>query len=128
MRVVVEKVGQEPTHALTSKDVKALIRAAEVHLGPFPGLLVQLKATLPENTVFERPVIYSPVSNRLNVLCRGLEWGTAVREVLRELVVMAASIQTRQGHRLSAQELREVDARVGELLPKVIESIGERTT
>ncbi len=128
MRVVVEKVGSGPDHALSSTEVRTLIRAAEAELGTFPGLKVHLKATLPANTLFDRPVIYSRSGNRLNVICRGLAREVAVREVLRELVRMAADPVVRQGHRLSAAQLRAIDVRVDQILPKVMESLGVRGT
>jgi hypothetical protein len=128
MRVVVERLHRDPPHGLTCYDVKAIVHAAERDLGPFPGLLVHLKATLPGNTRFDRPVIYSG-PNRLNVLCRGMTREQAAREILRELVVLGTDPGLRygyRGHQLSAKELAAVDARVETILPEALAGLGKR--
>lgn len=124
MRVVVERVRRGPPHSLTLQDIKAIVRTAEAALGRFPGLVVHLKMTMPENTAFDRPVVYAEGCNRLNVLCRGLTREEAVREVLRELVVVGTRVSTRRGLRLSADELKMIDDRVALLLPRVMAAIG----
>jgi hypothetical protein len=103
--------------------VKALIRSAEESLGRFPGLVVHLKSTLPETTLFDRPVIFGGYGNRLNILSRGMEREQAVREILRELVRMDGSRPVMIGHRLSAAELKAVDTRVEEILPAALRAI-----
>lgn len=116
MRIIIDPVPETSPHALSRGDVKTLLASVPpswtrhiqtIHLG----------STLPEHCRFPRPVIYS--QNRLNVYSRGLKPDKARQEVLRELAVHGLSIQTRYGHKLSAEELRRVDEAIRPLLNKL---------
>ena len=127
MRIVIERVSRGPDHGLTGSDVKAVVRTVESKLGRFPGLVVHLKSTQPENGAFDRPVIYSQVSNRLNVMCRGLPRKVAVKELLWALIALGTRESLRNRHRLSAEELKGIDAKVAEILPVVLAAVTKGT-
>lgn len=122
-RVVVEDTHGGVPHALTPREARAVVRLAAAELGRVPGLVVHLKATLPESVGFDRPVVYSAYSRRLNVSCRGLSRERAVREILRELVVTAEGVALHHGHRLSREARERVDRRVAEILPRALEAL-----
>jgi hypothetical protein len=107
MKIYVEKVTTDPPHALTVKQVADLIR-----LVPKEWLRhirrVNLKATLPSHSTFQRPVI-SSYFNGLNVCCRGLKPEVAQKEILRELAISGLRLTTRYGYRLSREELKKLD-------------------
>ena len=81
---------------------------------------VHLSATLPYNSRFVRPVIFSSYSRRLNVCSRGLKREQALLEILRELAVHGLKIKPSYGHKLSHQQLKEVDEVVSPLLQQIV--------
>jgi hypothetical protein len=111
MRIQIDPA-DDPPHALTRAEVKELL--ALVHEDWKHSLqTIHLKATLPEHSRFERHVIYSAYSNRLNVCCRGLSKAEAQKEILRELVIRGLGLRD---HRLSAADLKRVDEAIMPLL------------
>ena len=100
MQIIVDKINATPAHALTRAEVKSLLA-----LVPKDWLrhvqTVHLSATLPENSRFSRPVIFSYSGNRLNTGSRGLEPKQARREILRELAVLGLNIKPRHGYKFS---------------------------
>jgi hypothetical protein len=126
VRVVVERVNGEPNHSLTRSDVKTVVRTAESKFGRFPGLVVHLKSTLPENGAFDRPAIYSDASNRLNFLCRGVPMEVAVKELLWALVAIDTRESLGKRPPLSVEDLKGIDAKVGEILPMALAAVAEK--
>ncbi len=108
MKIIFDKLDNPPRHALNRQEAKMLfgLIAKEWKL---KLSAVYFKATLPYNSRFERPVIYSSLGERLNVCSRGLSRKQACQEILRELAIRALHIQIRMVHRLSHTELKRVD-------------------
>ncbi len=108
MQIIVDKINAPPVHALTRADVKALLAVV-----PEEWLrhvqTVHLSANLRDGSRFDRPVIYNAYSRRLNVCSRYLAPDQARREILRELAVLGLKIKPSYGHKLSQQQLKEID-------------------
>ena len=108
MQIIVDKINAPPAHALTRAEVKTLLA-----LVPKDWLrhvqTVHLSATLPGSSRFPRPVIFSYSGNRLSVCSRGLEPEQTRREILREITVVGLNIKPSYGHKLSQQQLKEID-------------------
>jgi hypothetical protein len=118
MKIIVDIVDAAPPHALTLKDIKALLRMVPKEWKLWLRI-VHLKATLPEHSRFARPVIYSFLGGpRLNVCCRGLSADRARREILRELAVQGLRVPLWHGHRLSDAQLKHIDEVIAPLLEK----------
>jgi hypothetical protein len=123
MQIIVDRIDAPPEHALTRRDVKAILAVLpkDWHIWL---RIVHLKATLPEHSAFNRPVIYSTLGGpRLNVCSRGLTLEVARKEVLRELAIEALSKPLRMVHRLSAAETEEIDRLIEPLLAKVEDGV-----
>lgn len=116
MRIQIDPT-DDPPHALTRAEVKALLALVPEDWKRYLQT-VHLKATLPANSRFERPVIYAGYYNRLNVCCRGLSKAEAEREILRELARRALKLRD---HTLSAADLKRVDNEIAPLLALLTE-------
>jgi hypothetical protein len=117
MRITIDKINAPPAHALTCFEIKTLLTVVPKDWLRYVQT-IHVSATLPSNSRFVRPVIYSAYSNRLNVCSRGLEPEQARREILRELAVIGLNIKPSYGHRPSRQQLKEVDEIIAPLLEK----------
>lgn len=115
MKIIFDKLNNPPPHALNREQIKMLFGLLPTEW-KIKVSTVHFKATLPDNSRFERPVIYSSLNWRLNVCSRGLSQRQACREILRELTIHALHIQTRMIQRLSALELKSVDEIIALLL------------
>ena len=104
MRIQIDPA-DDPPHTLTRAEVKELFALVPDGWKCYIQT-IHLKATLPEHSRFERPVIYSDYSNRLNVCCRSLNKAEAQTEILHELARRGLGLRY---HRLSAADLKRVD-------------------
>ena len=127
MRIDVDPIHAPPSHALTRNEVKELVALVPQEWIRFIRT-IHLSATLPDNSRFARPVIYSAYSNRLNVCSRGMEPEQTRLEILRELARRGLSIQPSKGNNLSHQQLKEIDEVVSPLLKQVKSSEAEASS
>lgn len=119
MKVIVDKLQSPPPHALTIPEVKALFARVPAEWDLWLRV-VHLKATLPENSRFDRPVIYQVLGGPcLNVCSRGLGPHQARKEILRELAIQGLRKPLRMTHRLSAAETQELDRIIAPILALV---------
>ena len=116
MKFIIDKVSTLPAHALSISEIKALLRAIPADWVRYVQT-VHLKATLPKHSLFDRPVIYSSYSNRLNICSRGLSPQEARREILREIAARKF-VPSRTYNRLSKEELVQVDRIIAPYLSK----------
>jgi hypothetical protein len=108
MKIVVAKLNKEPHHSLTAKDVK---RIFSIVPDDWKSQITQvvLGAELFSNSRFDRPVIHSSVSSRLNVLSRGLTKKRIVKEVLRELALIGGVAESGFVNHVPKAELVKLD-------------------
>lgn len=108
MKIVVAKLNKEPYHSLTAKDIKRIFKLVPDN---WKSLVTQvvLGAELFSNSRFDRPVIHSSVSSRLNVLSRGLSKERMVKEVLRELALNGGEAQSGFVNHVPKTELVKLD-------------------
>jgi hypothetical protein len=116
MRIKIDPA-DDPPHALNRSEVKELLALVPVEWTRFLQT-IHLKATLPEHSRFERPVIYSAYSNRLNVCCRGLSKAEARKEILRELARRGLRLPN---HKLSAADPKRIEEAIAPLLALLTE-------
>ena len=116
MKIILDKIISSPPHALNRREVKFLLDTIPTEWN-IKLSVIHLKATLPENSRFERPAIYSYLDNgRLNVCSRGLSRDKACQEILRELAIQQFHITMRMIHRLSDTELKRLDKIIAPLV------------
>ncbi len=115
MQINIDKINASPTHALTRPEMKTLLAVVPKDWLRYVQT-IHLSAIMPSNSRFVRPVIYSGYSNRLNISIRGLAPEQARREILRELAVIGLNVRPSYGHKLSHQQLREIDEIITPLL------------
>ena len=108
MKIVVAKLNKEPYHSLTAKDIKQLFSLVPQEW-KFLITQVVLGAEMFSNSRFDRPVIHSSVSSRLNVLSRGLSKERMVKEVLRELALNGGEAQSGFVNHVPKTELVKLD-------------------
>jgi hypothetical protein len=124
MQITIDDIVNDPPHALTRRDVQALLKALPDEWNIWLKT-VHLKATLPGNSRFVRPAIYSVLGGpRLNLCSRGLTPETARKEVLRELAIQAHLHRyRRRRNQLSQAELKEIDQMIEPLLKQADEQL-----
>ena len=120
MRILIDPA-DDPPYALTRAEVKELFALVPEDWKRYIQT-VHLKATLPEHSRFERPVIYSDYSNRLNICCRGLSKAEAQTEILRELARPGLGLRD---HQLSATDLKRVNEAIAPLLATLSKKVSE---
>lgn len=80
MKIISAKLNIEPFHSLNKKDIKRILSLVPEEWKMAIDQVV-LSSELFENSRFDRPVIHSSISRRLNVLSRGLTKRRMVKEV-----------------------------------------------
>jgi hypothetical protein len=108
VKIFVAKLNKEPYHSLTTKDIKLIFKLVPEN---WKSLVTQvvLGAEMFSNSRFDRPVIHSAVSSRLNVLSRGLSKERIVKEVFRELALNGGEAQSGFANHVSKPELVKLD-------------------
>jgi hypothetical protein len=71
LKIISAKLNIEPFHSLNKKDIKRIFSLVPEEWKMAIDQVV-LSSELFENSRFDRPVIHSSISRRLNVLSRGL--------------------------------------------------------
>ena len=124
MKIIIDKVENPPPHALTRRDVKAVLSVIPKDWD-FSLPIVHLKATLPEKTC---PVRYDFLKGpKLTICSRGMTPQTVYRDILRELAIEGLRKSTRYGHRLSETELEELDRLIQPFLNQIETAQSEQT-
>lgn len=118
MRIIIDPISEEPAHALSRRDIKAIMNVVPDDWLRFIKT-IHLASMRPEHTRFDRPVIYSGYSGRLNVASRGLAPRQARKEVLRELAKEGLRVVPSKANSLSAHQLREIDHVIAPLLDQL---------
>jgi len=111
MKVISAKLNIEPFHSLNKKDIKRIFSLVPEEWKMAIDQVV-LSSELFENSRFDRPVIHSSISRRLNVLSRGLTKRRMVKEVLRELALNGGVAQSGFANHLCKAELVKLDETV----------------
>jgi hypothetical protein len=108
MKVVSAKLNKEPYHSLSKSDITFLFKITPESWTNGIKTVV-LAAELFNNSRFDRPVIYSAYSNRLNVLSRDLTKIEAAKQVLRELGLVGGIAESGYANSLPKSELKKLD-------------------
>jgi hypothetical protein len=108
MKVVSTKLNKEPYHSLSKSDISFLFKITPESWTSGIKTVV-LAAELFNNSRFDRPVIYSAYSNRLNILSRGLTKSAAAKQVLRELGLIGGLAKSGYANSLAKSELKKLD-------------------
>lgn len=121
MKIVVARLNKEPYHSLTAKDIKRIFSFVPED---WKLLITQvvLGAEMFANSRFDRPVIHSSVSSRLNVLSRGLSKERMVKEVLRELALNGGVAQSGLVNHVSKAELVKLDRVIAPYIDRFFEN------
>jgi hypothetical protein len=120
MKITIDKLNGPPPHALSRRDIWAIVNAVPPDW--WVPMTIHLKATLPEHSAFERPVISTGL--RLNICSRGQSPHVARKEVLRELAIPFA--KQRPANSVSQADLAEVDRVIAPILERVQEALAGR--
>ncbi|WP_462178684.1 hypothetical protein [Pseudoalteromonas gelatinilytica] len=115
MKIVSAKLNIEPFHSLNKKDIKRILSLVPEEWKMAIDQVV-LSSELFENSRFDRPVIHSSISRRLNVLSRGLTKRRMVKEVLRELALNGGVAQSGFANHVCKAELAKLDETVEPLV------------
>ncbi len=108
MKVIVAKINKEPMHSLSKSDITFIFKCVPDNW--ISGIkTVVLAAELFKNSRFDRPVIYSAYSSRLNILSRGLSKTNAAKEVFRELGLVGGVTQSVSVNHIPKNELLKLD-------------------
>jgi hypothetical protein len=127
MKILIDAIGGPPPHALTRRDIKAVL-AALPKVWDFPLPIVHLKATLPTHIDYDRPIVYDFLGGpRLNVYSRGMFRQDAITGIVRELAIQGLHRTTRRGRRLSHAELDEIDKKIQPILAQVENALADKT-
>ena len=121
MKIVVAKLNKEPYHSLTAKDIKRIFSIVPEDWKSLINQVV-LGAEMFANSRFDRPVIHSSISSRLNVLSRGLRKERMVKEVLRELALNGGMAQSVFVNHVPKAELVKLDRVIEPYIDKFFES------
>ncbi|QBY05046.1 hypothetical protein E2K93_11905 [Thalassotalea sp. HSM 43] len=121
MKIVVARLNKEPYHSLTAKDVKKIFALVPKEWKNQINQVV-LGAELFSNSRFDRPVIHSSISARLNVLSRGLPKERMVKEVLRELALNGGVAESRFVNHVPKAELVKLDRTIGSYITRFFEN------
>ena len=116
--VTIDRVDVAPFHALTRADIKAIWAVVPAEWTTYVRQ-VRLSNRIWGHSRFVRPAIFSWVEGRLIVSDVGMEPDQARLEVMRELAMLGLKIKPSYGHKLSAQQLKDIDAVVLPLLHKL---------
>jgi len=121
VKIVVARLNKEPYHSLTAKDIKRIFSFVPED---WKLLITQvvLGAEMFANSRFDRPVIHSSVSSRLNVLSRGLSKERMVKEVLRELALNGGVAQSGLVNHVSKAELVKLDRVIAPYIDRFFEN------
>lgn len=111
MKIISAKLNIEPFHSLNKKDIKRILSLVPEEWKMAIDQVV-LSSELFENSRFDRPVIHSSISRRLNVLSRGLTKRRMVKEVLRELALNGSVAQSGFANHVCKAELAKLDETV----------------
>ncbi len=121
MKIVVAKLNKEPYHSLTAEDIKRIFSLVPEDWKSLITKVV-LGAEMFSNSRFDRPVIHSSVSSRLNVLSRGLSKERMVKEVLRELALNGGVAQSGFVNHVPKAELVKLDRVVEPYIDRFFEN------
>ncbi len=108
MKIIIPKINKEPYHSLTKSDVKLIFKIAPNDWTSEIKVVI-LSAEPFKNSHFDRPVIYSGYSSRLNILSRGLTKDDIAKEVFRELGLRGRLAQTSYCNHIPKSELAKLD-------------------
>ena len=111
MKIISAKLNIEPFHSPNKKDIKRILSLVPEEWKMAIDQVV-LSSELFENSRFDRPVIHSSISLRLNVLSRGLTKRRMVKEVLRELALNGGVAQSGFANQVCKAELAKLDETV----------------
>ncbi|NQZ90693.1 MAG: hypothetical protein HRT54_24305 [Colwellia sp.] len=120
MKVVSAKLNKEPYHSLSKSDITFLFRITPESWTNGIQTVV-LAAELFNNSRFDRPVIYSAYSNRINILSRGLTKSEAAKQVLRELGLIGGIAESGFANSLPKNELKKLDEAIQPYLAEFAE-------
>tara|TARA_R110001592_G_scaffold103938_2_gene292546 strand:- start:206 stop:577 length:372 start_codon:yes stop_codon:yes gene_type:complete len=123
MKVVSAKINKDPKHSLSKSDISFLFKITPENWTDCITTVV-LASELFSNSRFDRPVIYSAYSSRLNVLSRGLSKSVAAKEVLRELGLIGSVAESGFANSIPKSELQKLDKVIE---PYLTEFIASRT-
>ena len=90
MKIIIDKIHNDPPHSLTTKDVKSLNKFI-IEKFDFKIKNFRLSGELPKTSRFNRPVIYSGYSDRMNVSSRGVEKEIIIKEMFLEMLQLRGS-------------------------------------
>ncbi len=111
MKIILAKLNTDPPHSLTRKDIKLIFGLVPEDWCTLISQVV-LSAELFENSRFDRPVIHSSISSRLNILSRGFSREKIAKEVLRELGLNGGLAQSGFADHLSKSQLSKLDRKI----------------
>jgi len=122
MKIIAEKITESPKHALTIKDIKALVEVVpEEWIGQAHVFL--LSAQRFENSKWDRPVIQNNTTFR--ILSRGFGRNEILLELLIELAIRPNRIYPRYAHRLSTSQRKKLEEIVTPWYRKLIAKLDD---
>ncbi|BBM03837.1 hypothetical protein [Microbulbifer sp. GL-2] len=108
MKIIFAKLNNDPPHSLSKKDIKRIFTLVPKKWTSLVDQVI-FSAEIFQNSRFDRPVIHSSYSSRLNILSRGFSKEDIVKEVFRELGVNGGIAKTGYAKHLPKSELDKLD-------------------
>ena len=119
MKIQFAKVNGEPKHTLDSKKLKLLLSLVPTEWKQTFNLIIVGNQLHPKSGCFNRPVIISEYSKRLNILDRGYSELKIIEEIMIELV-QQTPIDGKRKHHLSSHYSNHLDSHQLKEIKKII--------
>jgi hypothetical protein len=117
MKIITEKVHSEPAHAITKKEVGAIIDVVpDDWIGVAHVFLIS--AQLFENSNWDRPVIQN--NTTFKILSRGIEKNLIIKELLIEMAIRPTQTYPPRGHTLTKSQRRKLEELIEPYYNKLI--------
>jgi hypothetical protein len=111
MKFIEPKVDKPPLRTVSRSDLKFIFSIVPEEWIPELKTVV-LSAEQPNKSCFNRPVIYSGYSSRLNIISRGLDRLSVLREVLYELAICGGIASKSFGNTISASSVNTLNVAI----------------
>lgn len=118
MKIISEKIVSEPGHAVTKKDIKAVI---DVVPDDWVGVahVFTISSQLFSNSKWDRPVIQNNTTFR--ILSRGFDRNEIIKELLIEMAITPTKNHPPYGHRLTQRQRKELEELIKPYYDQLIE-------